>query len=62
MPPACHMLPPGKLMVRLNSPQEDFSGDMMHLGGFLVIHADNTCEINLVDCFERKDLAAEKLT
>ena len=62
MPPGCHILPPGKLQVKLNNPQENFSGDVMHLGGFLVVHADNTCEINLMDCFDRKEMAIDKLT
>ena len=62
MPAAAHILPPGKLVVRLNNPTEDFSGDLMHMGGFLVIHPDNSCEINLVECIERKEMAPEKLT
>ncbi len=37
MPPAMHVLPPGYLKVRLNNPSDDFSGDFMHTGGFLVI-------------------------
>ena len=62
MPPAAHILPPGKLLVRLNNPTDDFSGDMIHMGGFLVIHTDNSCEINLMECVDRKQMAPEKLT
>lgn len=62
MPPAAHILPPGKLLVRLNNPTEDFNGDLMHLGGFLVIHPDNSCEINLTECVNRKEMSADKLT
>ena len=49
MPPAVHILPPGKIVVRMNSQVENFSGELMHTGGFLVIHADNSCEINLIE-------------
>ena len=50
-----HILPPGYLKVRTGNTSEKFSGDLMHLGGWLIIHPDNTCEVNLVDCVEKKD-------
>lgn len=62
MPAAAHILPPGKLLVRLNNPTEEFSGDLIHTGGFLVIHPDNSCEINLMECVEKSSMQPEKLT
>lgn len=62
MPAAAHILPPGKLVVKTNSQIENFSGDFMHLGGFLVIHPDNSCEINLMECIDRDQISADKLT
>ena len=56
MPPAVHMLPPGKLTVRSNSSIDDFSGEIMHLGGWLVIHSDNTCEINLMEGVDKNEI------
>jgi hypothetical protein len=28
----------------------------MHTGGWVIIHADNSCEINLMDIVDRKDV------
>ena len=56
MPAAVHMLPPGKITVRTNTQIDDFSGEIMHLGGWLVIHSDNTCEINLMDGFDKNEI------
>lgn len=56
MPPALHILPPGPLIIRLSNSTDDFSGDFLHLGGWLIIHGDNSCEINLVDCFDKKEI------
>lgn len=53
-PAAMHILPPGYLKVRTNSTTDDFTGDLMHLGGWLVVHPDNTCEINLIECVDKK--------
>lgn len=56
-----HILPPGYLKVRTTSTNENFSGDLMHLGGWLVIHPDNSCEVNLVECVEKNELQPENL-
>ena len=61
MPPAAHVLPPGFLKVRMEKEIEGFSGDFMHLGGWLVIHPDNSCEINIMDIVERKHIETDKL-
>lgn len=53
MPAALHILPPGSLMVRTGSQIPGFSGDFLHTGGWLAIHPDNSCEINLVECADR---------
>ena len=60
-PAAMHILPPGYLKVRTNTQTENFTGDLMHLGGWLVVHPDNTCEVNLIECVEKKDLQPENL-
>jgi len=28
----------------------------MHTGGWAIVHADNTCEINLMEIIEKKDV------
>ena len=55
------MLTPGLLSVRLDKPREDFSGEIMHLGGWLIINPDNTCEINLFDGVEKNEVKADRL-
>ena len=62
MPPAAHILPPGQVSVELEKASPDFSGNIMHFGGWLVIHPDNTCDINLIDGVDKNDVAADKLT
>ena len=39
----------------------NFSGDLMHTGGWLIINPDNSCEINLMEAVERKDIQADRL-
>ena len=62
MPPALHLLPPGKLTVKVLENVEGFSGNIMHTGGWLVIGADNTCEINLLEAVESKDVEINKVS
>ena len=52
MPPAVHILPPGKLSVRPETDKKDFKGEFVHTGGWLVVHADNTCQIFLMEAVE----------
>ena len=61
MPPAAHVLPPGSLKVRMEKENPDFSGEFMHTGGWLVINPDNTCEISLMECIDRKDIQSDRL-
>ena len=56
MPPAVHMLLPGQLKVKSAKPIEGFSGDIIQSGGWLVIHPDNSCEINLMEGIDKKDM------
>ena len=56
------MLPPGKITVRTNNQLDEFSGEIMHLGGWLVIHSDNTCEINLMEGVDKNEIEPEKLS
>jgi len=30
------------------------------LGGWAIVHADNTCEINLLDAFEKKEIQVDQ--
>lgn len=61
MPPAVHILPPGPLKVRMDKENPNFSGDLLHTGGWLMINPDNTCEINLMDCVDRKEVQPDRL-
>ena len=61
MPPAVHVLPPGFLRVKMEKEMPDFTGELMHTGGWLVIHPDNSCEINLMECVDRKDVQGDRL-
>lgn len=61
MPPAVHVLPPGPLKIRMDKENPDVSGELLHTGGWLIINPDNTCEINLMECVDRKDVQADKL-
>ena len=61
MPPALHILPPGYLKIKTNIKIEGFSGDFMHLGGFVNINPDNSCEISLFECIEKNDVVAKNL-
>lgn len=60
-PPSLFVLPPGPLDVRLNKEVEGFSGKILHNGAFVVVHPDNSCEINMIDAFKKEDLKAEQL-
>lgn len=61
MPAAVHVLPPGSLKVRMDKENPKFSGDLLHTGGWLIINPDNTCEISLMECVDRKDVQSDKL-
>lgn len=56
MPPSIYILPAGELKVKLTEEVKGFSGTIMHTGGWAVIHPDNTCEINLMEAFEKDEI------
>ncbi len=60
-PPSTHVLPPGFLKVRLEEDVANFSGDILHLGGWLTVHPDNTCEIALMDYVEKKEFKLDEV-
>ena len=64
MPPALHILEPGFVKVKLKNSKEadEFSGEIIHSGGWAVIHPDNTCEISLLEGLDKKDLNASGLS
>ena len=37
------------------------SGEFMHTGGFCFVHADNSCEINLLECCEKEKFMWDNL-
>ena len=45
----------------MTSEEADTSGDYIHTGGWCVVHPDNSCEISLVECWEREDVNADQL-
>ena len=59
-PPALYVLPPGYLRIKFNQDVKTTSGDYLHLGGWLTVHLDNTCEVNLLDCFEKKEVRPDQ--
>ena len=61
MPPAAYVILPGTLKVQLTEERKDTTGEFVHSGGFAVIHPNNTCEINLVECFDKKDIDFAKV-
>ncbi len=61
MPPAVHMLPPGSIKLKSEREIKGFSGELVHMGGWLVIHPDNSCDINLMDAVDKKDMALDKV-
>lgn len=62
MPPALHLLPPGKISVKVNETLEGFSGELMHTGGWMVINADNSCEINLLEACQTSEVEINKVS
>ena len=60
-PPLLYVIPPGPLTVNLSQDVEGFSGQLLHNGAFVVVHPDNSCEINMVDAFNKEDLKGDQL-
>ena len=60
-PPALYVLPPGLLRIKAEKSLPNFSGDVFHTGGFVVVAPDNSCQIHLTEAVERKSLAADRV-
>ena len=61
MPPAAYVLLPGALKVYFAEERKDLTGDFVHAGGFAVIHPNNSCEINLIECFDKNEVQFNKV-
>ncbi len=61
-PPAAYVLLPGSLKVLLTEDRKDTTGEFVHSGGFAVIHPNNTVDINLVECFDKNEVTASKIS
>ena len=61
-PPGLFIILPGLLEIRLTKEVPGFSGNVIHNGGFLVVQMDNSCEISLMDAFERDTLNPDQLS
>ena len=60
-PAGAYVILPGSLKIQFTEEKKDSSGDYIHSGGFVVVHPNNTVEISLVECFERKDIETAKI-
>ena len=60
-PASIYVLPPGPLTVKLNKEIEGFSGELFHSGAFITVHPDNSCEIALMEAFEKSELRVDQL-
>ena len=60
-PPSLHVLPPGLMNVVLSKDIDGFNGEIYHNGAFVAVHPDNSCEINLMEMFNKEDLKPEML-
>ena len=61
MPAAAYVLEPGVLKVHLTEDSQDSTGEFVHAGGFAVIHPNNTLDINLMECFDKKEIELSKV-
>ena len=61
MPAAAYVLEPGVLKVHLSEELKDLTGEFVHAGGFAVIHPNNTLDINLIECFDKKEIELNKV-
>ena len=61
-PSGLYIILPGLLEIRLTKEVPGFSGNVIHNGGFIAVHLDNSCEISLMDAFERDTLNPDQLS
>ena len=64
--PRVYLLPPGQIkVVGLTEGEgkitESASGEFIHTGGWLFVHDNNSCEINMLECVEKEDFVWDRL-
>jgi hypothetical protein len=47
--------------VRLNGEAKGTTGNLIHTGGWAVVHPDNSCTIDLFDAFEKSEVNSDTL-
>ena len=60
-PAGAYVILPGSLKIQFTEEKKDLTGDFIHSGGFVVIHPNNTVEISLIECFEKRDVDGSKI-
>ncbi|CAD8097716.1 unnamed protein product [Paramecium sonneborni] len=59
-PAAVYILPPGPLKIKFTQDVKGITGDFLHLGGYVFVNPDNSCEINLLDVVDRKEAKVDQ--
>ena len=65
--PRVYLLPPGEIkVVGMTDNSEgkltdSASGEFLHTGGWLFVHDNNSCEINMLECCEKEKFLWENL-
>ena len=64
--PRVYLLPPGQIKIAGLTDGEgkmtkSDSGEFIHTGGWLFVHDNNSCEINMLECVEKEDFLWDKL-
>merc|ERR1711988_230713 len=64
--PRVYLLPPGQIKIVGLTEAEgkkttSDSGEFIHTGGWLFVHDNNSCEINMLECVEKEDFLWDKL-
>ena len=59
-------MPPGQIKLAAMTEGEgkktqSDSGEFIHSGGWLFVHDNNSCEINMLECVEKEDFLWDKL-
>jgi hypothetical protein len=66
-PPVMYLLPAGEIKVTQmvrgdgNNTDVNSNGEFMHAGGYVVVHDNNTCDVNLFECVEKEKFAFDKV-
>eukprot|EP00825_Cyclidium_porcatum_P041994 TRINITY_DN5634_c0_g2_i3.p3 TRINITY_DN5634_c0_g2~~TRINITY_DN5634_c0_g2_i3.p3 ORF type:complete len:111 (-),score=20.31 TRINITY_DN5634_c0_g2_i3:415-747(-) len=60
LPSALYVLPPGQMKIKFTQEVKGMPSDFLHLGGWAIVHTDNTCEINLVDLVEKQTVKPDQ--